>query len=228
MDTLPLYISLVFGITLLSAIWLFYKASRSSKMFLLLMSLWIVLQSVISLSGFYKVQNTLLPRFALLLVPPVILIFILFNSKKGKAFIDGLDIKILTYIHTIRIPVELVLLWLCMYRMVPELMTFEGRNFDILSGISAPVIYYLTFRKQKTNTAVLLIWNFICLGLLLNIAANAVLSLPTPFQQFAFDQPNIALLQFPFTLLPAVLVPLVLFSHLAAIRQIINHKATTI
>ncbi|WP_227871594.1 hypothetical protein [Flavobacterium kingsejongi] len=184
----------------------------------------VAIQSLISLSGFYKIEATLPPRFALLLLPPVLFIFILFTSKKGKALIDGLDIKTLTYIHTIRIPVELVLLWLCTYRMVPELMTFEGRNFDILSGISAPVIYYLTFRKQKTSTALLLIWNLICLGLLLNIAGNAVLSLPTPFQQFALDQPNIALLQFPFTLLPAVLVPLVLLSHLASIRQIINHK----
>lgn len=103
-------------------------------------------------------------------------------------------------------------------------MTFEGRNFDIFSGISAPLVYYFMFVKQKTGTTFLLIWNFICLGLLLTIAFNAVLSLPTVFQQFAFDQPNIALLQFPFTLLPSVLVPLVMFSHLAAIRQIINKK----
>jgi len=35
-----------------------------------------------------------------------------------------------------------------------------------------------------------MLWNFVCLGLLLNIVINALLSLPSAFQQFAFDQPN--------------------------------------
>lgn len=224
MDTLPLYISLVFGITLLTAIVLFYKASYSSKIVLAVLFLWIIAQSLISYFGFYKLENTIPPRFALLLFPPLTMIVILFITKKGKAFIDGLNIKILTLLHVIRIPVELVLLWLFMHKAVPELMTFEGRNFDILSGISAPIVYYFTFVKKKIKYKFLLIWNFICLALVLNIAVNAVLSLPTKFQQFAFDQPNVALLQFPFTLLPAVLVPIVVFSHLVSIRQLLHYK----
>jgi hypothetical protein len=38
---------------------------------------------------------------------------------------------------------------------------------------------------------------------------------------FAFDQPNIAVLYFPFNWLPSCIVPLVLLSHLAAIRQLL-------
>jgi hypothetical protein len=99
-------------------------------------------------------------------------------------------------------------------------MTFEGRNFDIISGITAPIIYYFVFIKSKSQS-LLLLWNFVCLGLLINIVANAILSLPYPFQQFAFDQPNIGLFYFPFIFLPACIVPLVLLSHLASIRQLI-------
>ncbi|MDZ7899625.1 MAG: hypothetical protein U5N85_16590 [Arcicella sp.] len=66
----------------------------------------------------------------------------------------------------------------------------------------------------------LLAWNVICLILLLNIVINAAPSAPLPIQQFAFDQPNIAILYFPFNLLPSVVVPLVLFSHLVAIRRL--------
>jgi hypothetical protein len=58
----------------------------------------------------------------------------------------------------------------------------------------------------------------------MNIVLNAVLSVPTAFQQFAFDQPNIAILYFPFNLLPAVVVPLVLLSHLVVIRQLLNNN----
>ena len=69
---------------------------------------------------------------------------------------------------------------------------------------------------------IILIWNFICFGLLINIVVNAILSAPFPFQKFAFDHPNIAILYFPFVWLPCCIVPIVLLSHLAAIRQIIN------
>ncbi len=224
MDKLPLYIYLVFGLTVLSAILLFYKATNYSKSFLTIIFIWIVFQTVISLIGFYNIANTIPPRFGLLIIPPLILIIIMFNTKKGKQFIDSLNIKTLTLFHTLRIPVELVLFWLFVNKTVPELMTFEGRNFDILSGISAPIIFYFGFVKKELNKSILLIWNFICLALLLNIAFNAILSLPSLFQQFAFNQPNIAILHFPFVLLPAVLVPLALFSHLVIIRQLLSNK----
>jgi hypothetical protein len=70
-----------------------------------------------------------------------------------------------------------------------------------------------------------LLWNLVCLGLLLNIILNAVLSAPVPFQKFAFDQPNIAVLYFPFVWLPSCVVPLVLLSHLAAIRKLYINPA---
>jgi hypothetical protein len=100
-------------------------------------------------------------------------------------------------------------------------MTFEGRNFDILSGLSAPVVYYFAFIRKQMNGKLLLIWNFICLSLLINIVFNAILSAPFTFQKFAFDQPNIAILYFPYIFLPGCIVPLVLLSHLASIRQLI-------
>jgi len=74
------------------------------------------------------------------------------------------------------------------------------------------------------NRRLLLVWNFICLCLLLNIVINAILAAPFPFQQFAFDQPNIAVLYFPFTWLPFFIVMIVLYSHLAAIRQLITFR----
>ena len=99
-------------------------------------------------------------------------------------------------------------------------MTFTGRNFDILAGLTAPLIYYFGYVKQKLNRTTLIIWNLISLGLLLNIVINALLSAPSPIQQFAFDQPNTAILYFPFSLLPTFIVPVVLFAHLVVLRQL--------
>lgn len=226
METLPLYVYLTFGLTVITAACLFYMAAGYSKSFLFLFIAWIGLQTILSVSGFYKIAGATPPRFPLLVVPPVVLVIFLFNTSSGRKFIDSLDMSVLTILHTVRIAVEVVLFWLFVHKAVPGLMTFEGRNFDILSGLSAPFVYYFGFVKKNLNKYILLIWNFVCLALLFNIAFYAILSAPTKFQQFSFQQPNIALGYFPFVLLPAFLVPMVLFCHLAAIRQLILKKTS--
>lgn len=104
--------------------------------------------------------------------------------------------------------------------MVPEAMTFEGQNFDILSGITAPVIYFLAFRNRRVNRPLLIAWNIAALLLLANIVTIAVLAFPSPIQQIAFDQPNRAVMYFPYVWLPAVVVPIVLFSHVASLWKL--------
>lgn len=222
MENLPIYISIVFGLTTFLTVGIFYKAANKSKITLFILITWLALQTLIGLSGFYTVTDTTPPRFLLLILPPLLCILGLFTTPKGRQYIDSLNAKTLTVLHTIRIPVEMVLFWLFVNKSVPELMTFEGRNFDILSGLTAPVIFYLGFVKNQLNKNIILIWNVICLGLLINIVVNAILSAPLPFQKFAFDQPNIAVLYFPFNWLPACIVPLVFLSHLVTIRQLTN------
>ena len=158
------------------------------------------------------------------ILPTILTIILLISTAKGRQFIDSLPLKNLTYLNIVRIPVEIVLYWLFLNKVVPELMTFEGRNFDILAGISAPIIAYFGFTKSKLSRKTILIWNFICLGLLLNIVLNAFFSAPSPIQKFAFDQPNIAILNFPFSWLPTFIVPIVLFGHLTSIRQLLKIK----
>ena len=229
MEQIPNYISVAFGLTTLLTVGLFYKAANAHKTTLLVLLGWLALQTVIGLSGYYTVTDTTPPRFLLLVVPPLLCITGLFTTSTGRHYIDRLDAKTLTLLHTIRIPVECVLFGLFVHKAVPELMTFEGRNLDILSGLTAPVVYYFGYVRKNLNSTLILIWNFMCLGLLLNIVVTAVLSAPFPFQQFAFDQPNKAVLYVPFNALPGCVVPLVLLSHLASIRQLLitGRKNTT-
>ncbi len=228
MENLPLYVSIIFVFTTCLTLFIFYKAANYSKTVLAVILVWMIAHSILGLRGFYKVTDTLPPRFFLLIAPPLLLITVIFFTASGKRFIDNLNLKYLTLLHTIRVLVELVLLWLFLHKAVPQIMTFEGRNFDIISGLTAPVIFYFGFIKRTLSNKILLLWNFICLGLLINIVAIAVLSAPFSFQQLAFDQPNIALLYFPFIWLPCCIVPLVIFSHLAAVRQLLfNVRKTT-
>jgi len=222
MENLPFYIPLIFGLTTILTVVFFYKATNSSKATLLILMSWLTIQAFVGLSGFYRDTDTIPPRFLLLILPPLLFIIGLFATSKGRQFIDRLDAKTLTILHVVRIPVEIVLFWLFVNQTIPELMTFEGRNYDILSGLTAPIIFYFGYITKQLDRKIILFWNFICLGLLINIVANAILSAPFPFQQFAFEQPNIAVLYFPFIWLPCCIVPLVLLSHLSSIKQLLN------
>jgi len=232
LPNLPIYISIVFGLTTVLALLLFHYAVLSStsansvgnaKIILSILSFWLVIQAVISLNEFYATDTTAIPpRFAFVIIPPFVTILILFLTKKGLAFIDNLPLVNITYLNIVRIPVEIALYLLFLHKAVPKLMTFEGKNFDIISGITAPLIAYFGFAKEKLSNKIILWWNIIALLLLLNVLTIGILSAPLIFQAFSFLQPNIAALHFPFVWLPAFIVPLIFFGHLVSIRQLLK------
>ena len=224
MENLPFFIDLIFIIVAIITVLLFIKAAHQSVMVAVVLCAWLVAQFLISKSGFYTDNTSTPPHFVLAIAPPFILIAAIFMSPAGRRFADNLDIKTLTILHTIRVPIEIVLLFLFIHKAIPAAMTFEGRNFDILSGLTAPLLYYFVFVKKRFGYKWLLAWNVVCLGLLLNIVIIALLSAPFPFQQLSFDQPNKAILYFPFIWLPSCIVPIVFFSHLVAIRYAMLNK----
>ncbi len=221
MDNLPISISLIFILITLLSLFIFYTSGKSHKV-LTVSVLWLTLQAGVAMTGFYTVTKTLPPRFLLVFGPVVILIIILFCTVKGRQYIDSLNIKTLTILQAVRLPVEIVLHWLFLYELLPEIITYEGRNFDIFTGITAPLIYYFGFVKMKLSKGLIIGWNLLCAALLLNVVIHGVLSVPFPFQQFGFEQPNIAMMHFPFIWLPGFIVPLVFFAHLVTIRQLMR------
>lgn len=228
MENLTWYVYVLFSATIVLSAWLFIRAANYSKTTIIIISAWAVLQSILGLSHFYDSSTSLTSRFPFLVIPPIVFLASRFFTAKGKVYIDGLNLKGLTILHIIRIPVEITLLFLFLGSAIPEAMTFEGRNFDILSGLSAPVVYYFAFVKRSLGRTAMIIWNIACMILLLNVVSSAVLSLPDRYLQFGFEQPNTGVGFFPFLLLPALLVPLVLFSSAAAIRQLVLNKDLTI
>jgi hypothetical protein len=220
LDNVPIFVNIVFILTTFLCVFLFYLATNKSIVTLTLIVAWLIVQAILASSGFYLKTDTFPPKFMLAVIPAFLVIALTFLIKTGKKFISEIDLQKLTYLHTVRIPVELVLFWLCVSGKVPSLMTFEGRNFDILSGITAPIAAWYCFRNGQLKNKLLVAWNFICLALLLNIVFYAVLSAPFTFQKFAYEQPNVAVLFFPFVWLPSCIVPIVLFSHLVAIKRL--------
>jgi hypothetical protein len=233
-ENLPSYIATVFGLTTLATLFQFTlvlfkshdeEVKSKATNIIVCLTIWLLVQMIISFRNFYTTNTfSLPPRFLILVIPPLLTIALSFFTKSGRRFVDSLPLLQLTYLHIVRIPVELVLFWLFVNKKVPELMTFAGRNYDILSGISAPIIAYFGIKKNMFGKKILLAWNFICMGLLLNVLINGVLSAPFPFQKFAFEQPNVAVLYYPFTWLPGFIVPMVLFCHLASVRLLLRNN----
>ncbi len=181
-----------------------------------------LVQGAVAITGFYLNEKGMPPRFVLLIGPALLCILLLFLTSSGRSFIDSLDAGRLTLLHVVRIPVELVLLGLFLHGAIPEVMTFEGRNFDIISGFSAPLVYYFGYVQKRLGKGLLIAWNLVCLSLLVNVVAHAILAAPTDFQRIGFDQPNVGVLYFPFVWLPGLVVPLVLFAHLVSIRRLMK------
>lgn len=222
MNHLPFYVTAVFIFATLLTLYLFYKASKENLKSLMIIAGWMTIHSAIAATGFFTVENSLPPRFLLLVIIPVIGIITTFSTTKGRFFTDGFDVKRLTLLHSVRVAIEVVLFWLFLSKAMPQLMTFEGRNFDLIPGITAPLIYYFAFVKGKIGKKTILAWNVICLAILLFTVVNAILSAPTPLQLISFDQPTIAVFYFPFVWLPGIVVPIVIFSHLISIRLLMK------
>lgn len=217
-------ISISFLLIYILAISLFYYLNNKPIKIVSLIVIWSALHSLLAYSGFYIINSgENVNRFPFILIPVFVFIFYGAFSKKGKLFYKDRSIKNSAIIHTIRIPIEIVLYYLAIEEVLPIEMTFDGRNFDILAGITAPIIVIL-FRYLIINKRVLLYWNIISLALVIFIMINGILSSELTYQKFGFSIANQAIAYFPFILLPAVIVPIVVYTHITDILLLINKK----
>ena len=204
------------GIAIVALLLLYLGTGRNLKL-IILGGIWLIISGALSYYGFFQNTSSLPPRMLWILLPVVILVVSFYRIVDITAIRENYLIAI----HILRIPVELVLYQLFLNGKIPIIMTFRGWNFDIVIGISAIVILgcYLLVRK-RLNTDVFKVWNILGILFLLMIVSTAILSAPSPIQMFSFENPNLALITFPYTLLPAVIVPIVLLSHLLCLKKL--------
>ncbi|MFB5649109.1 hypothetical protein ACE5IS_00560 [Leptospira wolffii] len=223
---LPPFVPLVFGSTIFAILGYFFsliistrKSWTSSLIIFLFLAAWLVFQALLSVNGFYSVTDSIPPRFLAMILPPLLLILFLFLSPRGRNWLDRIPLEGLTYLHLVRIPIELVLYWLAMYGWIPVGMTFAGWNFDILAGMTSPIAAYFLLRNSGSADLRVFVWNLLGLALLLNIVTIGILSAPGPFQILSFERPNLGIFQFPYVWLASVVVPSVLFAHIVSLRR---------
>ncbi len=183
---------------------------------------WTSVVSILSLSGILSDFSKFPPRLFIVLAVPLITMIAVTVSPVTREILIHIPTRNIIRLQTFRVFVEILLWMLVFENLLPVQMSFEGRNFDVISGLTAPLAAYLLVN----NRLALVIWNFVTLGLLINIVAIAILSMPTPFRVFMNEPANAIVASFPFVWLPGLLVPMAYGLSFLSLRQLSAAKKT--
>jgi hypothetical protein len=180
---------------------------------------WLALAAVLAMAGILENFQAVPPRVALVVVPAVLLGLIVALHPASGPVLDRAPGLWLVGFQAFRVPMELILWRLAAAKVIPIAMTFEGRNYDILVGLTAPLVAWLAFARKWASPGPVILWNVFGLALLGNIITIGVLSAPTTFRKFFDGPPNEMIAYFPFVWLVSFVVPLAMTGHVASIRQ---------
>jgi len=203
-----------------------FTESKKKRIFngtLISLTGWAIATFILSWSGFLSDFSSFPPKMMIVLVIPLVTIIWTVRTKEMKEILLHTPPESIIWIQSFRIVVEILLWRLYVDNLAPIQMTFEGYNFDILSGLTAIVVALLVTRK-KVPSQLVIAWNFACLALLLNIVTIAILSLPTPFRVFMNEPANTIVTKFPIVWLPALLVPLAYGLHFLSLKQWLGNR----
>jgi len=182
---------------------------------------WLIILGALAKFDFFDNFSPVPPHMLLAFLPPLIFAIILGFSKKISAFLKYVPAFWLVIIQSFRIVVEIALWQLNRDGRVPVQMTFEGWNFDIVTGITALIMGYLIYKNRIGNGGIIA-WNIFGLILLANIITISILSMPTPFRVFMNEPANVILTQYPFIWIPGFLVPFAYSMHILSIKKAIG------
>ncbi|MER2998801.1 hypothetical protein [Pontibacter populi] len=194
---------------------------------------WLAVASFLSLAGITRDFSGTPPKFFIIIIIPLVAILTLTFHPKYREFIKHVPASWLMYIQVFRVPVEIFLWWQFLDGLTPVQMTFEGRNMDVLTGITAPLFAWICYGQGRRLLKLALAWNIAGMVLLLNIVITAILSAPVPFRVFMNEPANTLVAEFPIVFLPAFLVPLAYSMHFfffrkAYLQQTSSTRDTTI
>jgi hypothetical protein len=167
--------------------------------------------------GFFAVFTSTPPRVFVAVVPTLLMMLALAFSAPVKRIADTLPPQWIVGLQAFRILIEIVLWQLALQGRIATMMSFEGKNFDVITGITAPVAAWLAARSG--NNHIVKAWNVLGLLLLTNVVARGILSVPSGFQLIHTDPPNTVIATFPYIWLPCVAVAAAYFLHIVSLRQ---------
>ena len=209
---------LVMAVLVVAALWA-QRGPGPGRALALALGAWLALSALAAHAGLFSDFSRLPPRIPLLLIPVLILIVALCRSAAVGRLLDDIPRGWLIYPQAFRIVMELILWQLFVAGAVPAIMTFEGRNADILVGLTAPLVAWLLARGTLSPAATRW-WNVVSILILVSVVVHAQLSAPTPFRVYVTEPPMTFVAYVPWIWLVTFLVPLAWTLHALSIRQL--------
>jgi hypothetical protein len=198
-------------------------ASESSMRFAIVATacaagIWLPLTLGLAASGVFAQWDRVPPPFMGLVASVVVIASSIAFSRVGERLARFVPLFVLVGVQSFRLPLEIAMHHMAERGITPAQMSYGGRNFDILTGLTAiPVALWLWSGRGRWLAA---LWNVVGLALLLNVVIVALVSTPR-FQWFGPDRVNVWVAYPPFVWLPAVMVLAALAGHLVVFRALV-------
>ena len=177
--------------------------------------LWLVATGLASLSD--VLRGFSLPFFTALIILTGGAAF----SRVGTALMVAVGPVGLIGFQFFRVPVAVFLRGMFQAGQAPMQITYEGLNFDIFVGLTAPAMAWLVWRG-KVGSYAIWAWNALGLVLLAEAIVITVLSMPTEFRVFTNEPASTFATYTPYIWLPTVLAPAALLGHLLVLRWLLS------
>lgn len=181
-------------------------------------AVWMGLTWAAAQNGILRRWDATPPPFAFLVVGIVLVASVVAGGHYGWRLAAGAPLWTLVALQGFRLPLELAMHAMYERGIMPVLMSYSGRNFDILTGASALLLAWAVAKGRAGRTLVL-VWNIAGLLLLLNVVVIAILATPR-FRYFGDEHLNVWVTYPPFVWLPAVMVLAALAGHLLVFRAL--------
>lgn len=188
-------------------------------------TVWLLLHAGIAESGVLEGASFPPPVMPYLVVNIVFALLIVFSFVGTR--LSGLPTAVLVGLQSFRLPVEWLLHELYTAGTLPQQMTWSGYNFDVVTAILAIPLAAALFTKKRVPDGVILAWNIIGLGLLLNVVTIALLSAPLPLRQFHNEPAVLLVFHAPYNWIVNVHVFTALVGHLVIFRALARRRHGT-
>jgi hypothetical protein len=179
---------------------------------------WMTVTWAVAASGILTDWQRTPPPFGILVLAIIALGFGLAFSRLGTRLATCLPLWLLVAVQGFRLPLEVAMHAMYERGVMPVQMSYSGRNFDIVTGVTAIAVAWLVWSGRAGHRLVLA-WNVVGSLLLVNVVTVAILGTPK-FQYFGPDHVNVWVLRPPFVWLPAVMVLAALSGHLIIFRAL--------
>lgn len=223
-----LFLVFVVAIIMLLVAGIIRYLPRSYKMPTLAgLAAWIIYGGMLAYTGVIANSSILPPGMFYLLAPIILFVMFMARSSIGKTVSLSFPLWLLMGMESFRLIVEIFLHQLWLDGQLPKMLTYQGANFDIMIGITAPIVAWL-LASRRISDRMALAWNVIGIVMLANVAVRAVLTMQGSLHLLSTEVPNTAIGTFPYTYIPGLMVPLALVMHVLSIRALRNRISQTV